>query len=281
MSEIDDLLKAGEDLVTTPSPRPATRSRGAPKAPPASAGEAVPGDGKPPASATVATDALAESLGPLVESVVSRYVEQLSRELKAVRDDVQSLLDPGGEDAEEMGAAVPQLGIAPKAQGAEGVEPGQSQNQQTPQRPEDGGERETEKPRKVPAATSAASSPPVTVVNEPAVLEAVTRHALTHFSSTVALLGGVTVLFAFAMGMGYGYILGSSRYPWWSHTFASAFLGAPTGVVLLPLAGWALHVASNEYDEFGRMRPILRYAGLALVALGIALPILSIVLGMA
>jgi hypothetical protein len=114
------------------------------------------------------------------------------------------------------------------------------------------------------------------VVNEPAVLEAVTRHALTHFSSMVALLGGMAVLFAYAMGMGYGYILGSGRYPWWSHSFASAFLGAPTGVVLLPLAGWALHVASNEYDEFGRMRPILRYAGLALVALGIALPLLSI-----
>ena len=118
----------------------------------------------------------------------------------------------------------------------------------------------------------------MTVVNESAVLEAVTRHALTHFSSMVAILGGVTVLFAYAVGMGYGYILGSGRYPWWSHSFASAFLGAPTGVVLLPLAGWALQVASNEYDEFGRMRPILRYAGLALIALGIALPILSIVL---
>ncbi|MCY0871460.1 MAG: hypothetical protein OWQ56_01885, partial [Acidithiobacillus caldus] len=57
-----------------------------------------------------------------------------------------------------------------------------------------------------------------------------------------------------------------------------AFLGAPTGVVLLPLAGWALHVASNEYEEFGRMRPTLRYAGLTLVALGIALPVVSIVL---
>ena len=277
MSEIDDLLKAGEELVTTPSPRAATRSRGTPKAPlPASAGELVPGDGKPPTSATVATDTLAESLGPLVESVVSRYVEQLSRELKAVRDDVQSLLDPGGEDAEEMGAAVPQLGIVLKVQGAEDVEPGQLQNPQVPQRPEDGGEKKPETPTKASVATSATSSPPVTVVNEPAVLEAVTRHALTHFSSMVALLGGMAVLFAYAMGMGYGYILGSGRYPWWSHSFASAFLGAPTGVVLLPLAGWALHVASNEYDEFGRMRPILRYAGLALVALGIALPLLSI-----
>jgi len=290
MSEIDDLLKAGEELVTTPSPRPATRSRGTPKAAPASAGESSPdgaqptameqthGSGQAQTGGPIAVESLAESLGALVESVVSRHVEQLSRELKAVRDDVQILLDPGGEDAEEMGAAVPQLGIAPKTPVAEDVESDQPQNPQIPQRPEDRGEGEPETPGKVPAATSATASPPVTVVNEPAVLEAVTRHALTHFSSMVALLGGMAVLFAYALGIGYGYILGSSRYPWWSHTFASAFLGAPTGVVLLPLAGWALHVASNEYDEFGRMRPVLRYAGLALVALGIALPLLSIVM---
>jgi len=277
MSEIDDLLKAGEELVTTPSPRAAARARGASKASPTSAGESVPGDGKPPASANVAADVLAESLGPLVESVVSRHVEQLSRELKAVRDDVQSLLDLGGED-EELGAAVPQLGIISKAPVAEDAKSGQPQNPRVPQHPEGGGEEEPETLRKALAATSTTS--PVTVVNEPAVLEAVTRHALTHFSSTVALLGGVTVLFVYAMGMGYGYILGSGRYPWWSHSFASAFLSAPTGVVLLPLAGWALHVASNEYDEFGRIRPTLRYAGLTLIALGIALPILSIVLEM-
>ncbi|MBU2783451.1 hypothetical protein HAP99_09740 [Acidithiobacillus caldus] len=279
MSEIDDLLKAGEELVTTPSPRAATRSRGTPKAPPASAGEQAPGDGKPQTDGAVAMESLAESLGPLVESVVSRHVEQLSRELKAVRDDVQSLLDLGGEDEEGMGAVVPQLDIVPKVQTARAAE------QDGAPKPPDSEHRdgiEPEKPEasgKEPEATPVAPPPPVTVVNEPAVLEAVTRHALTHFSSMVALLGGMTVLFAYAVGMGYGYILGSGRYPWWSHSFASAFLGAPTGVVLLPLAGWALHVASNEYEEFGRMRPTLRYAGLTLVALGIALPVVSIVLG--
>ncbi len=280
MSEIDDLLKAGEELVTTPSPRAATRSRGTPKAPLASAGEQAPGDGKPQTDGAVAMESLAESLGPLVESVVSRHVEQLSRELKAVRDDVQSLLDLGGEDEEGMGAVVPQLDIVPKVQTARAAE------REGAPKPPDSEPRDGIEPGKPEASgkeaepTSVAPSPPVTVVNESAVLEAVTRHALTHFSSTVALLGGMTVLFAYAVGMGYGYILGSGRYPWWSHSFASAFLGAPTGVVLLPLAGWALHVASNEYDEFGRMRPILRYVGLALVALGIAFPILSIVLEM-
>lgn len=292
MSEIDDLLEAGEKLVATPSPRPATRSRAASKAPPASAGEPssdgvqalgeeqAPGGGQPPTGGAIAADSLAESLGPSVESVVSRHVEQLSRELKAVRDDVQALLDMGGEDTDDADAAIPQLDIAPKAQATREAEQEGSQKPQASEHRDgiEGGKPEA--PRKESEATSVAPPPPVAVVNESAVLEAVTRHALTHFSSMVALLGGVTVLFVYALGIGYGYIIGSGRYPWWSHSFASAFLGAPTGVVLLPLAGWALHVASKDYDEFGRMRPILRYAGLVLVVLGIALPVLGILMDM-
>ncbi|MGK9452302.1 hypothetical protein ACSSZE_13770 [Acidithiobacillus caldus] len=299
MSEIDDLLKAGEELVATPSPRPAARSRATPKVLPSSAdgepspsGEQTPGGGQAPggghtpgaeqspvgpqASANgVDSDTLAESLGPLVESVVSRHVEQLSRELKAVRDDVQALLDMGEEDSDD--AAVPQLAIAPKVQANAAEQEGSQKLPASEHR--DGIEPgKPEAPGKEPKATPHTSLTPVTVVNESAVLEAVTRHALSHFSSMVAILGGVTVLFACAVGMGYGYILGSGRYPWWSHSFASAFLGAPTGVVLLPLAGWALHVASNDYDEFGRMRPTIRYAGLALMVLGVALPVLDTLL---
>lgn len=293
MSEIDDLLEAGEKLVATPSPRPAARSRATPKVSqgsadgePSPSGEHIPGGGQAPgggrspvgaqASAGVeASDALAESLGPLVESVVSRHVEQLSRELKAVRDDVQALLDMGEEDSDD--AAVPQLAIAPKVQAGAAEQEGSQQPPDSARR--DGIEPgKPEASGKEPGAAPVAPTPPVAVVNEPAVLEAVTRHALTHFTSMVALLGGVTVLLAYALGIGYGYIIGSGRYPWWSHSLASAFLGAPTGVVLLPLAGWALHETSNDYDEFGRMRPMLRYAGLSLMVLGVALPVVGTLL---
>ena len=296
MSEIDDLLEAGEKLVATPAPRPAARSRATPKVSQGSAdgelspsGEQTPGGGQAPggghtpraeqstvgaqaSTGGAVSDALAESLGPLVESVVSRYVEQLSRELKAVRDDVQALLDMGEEDSDD--AAVPQLAIAPKVQANAAEQEGSKKLPASEHR--DGIEPgKPEAPGKEPEATPHTSPTPVTVVNEPAVLEAVTRHALTHFSSMVAILGGVTVLFACAVGMGYGYILGSGRYPWWSHSFASAFLGAPTGLVLLPLAGWALHETSKDYDEFEWKRPVLRYAGLVLIVLGVALPVLS------
>ncbi|MBU2802520.1 hypothetical protein HFV02_09680 [Acidithiobacillus caldus] len=293
MSEIDDLLKAGEELVATPSPRPATRSRATPKVSQGSAdgeqtssgeqthgGGQTPGGGRSPFGAQAspgveASDAPAESLGPLVESVVSRHVEQLSRELKAVRDDVQALLDMGEEDSDD--AAAPQLAIATKVQANAAEQEGSPQPPDSARR--DGIEPgKPEAPGKEPGAAPVAPTPPVTVVNEPAVLEAVTRHALSHFSSMVAILGGVTVLFACAVGMGYGYILGSGRYPWWSHSFASAFLGAPTGVVLLPLAGWALHETSKDYDEFEWKRPVLRYAGLVLIVLGVALPVLSALL---
>ncbi|MBU2821265.1 MAG: hypothetical protein RE468_10065 [Acidithiobacillus caldus] len=209
-----------------------------------------------------------------MESVVFRHVEQLSRELKAVRDDVQALLDMG-EVTDDGDAAVPQLAIAPKAQATRAAEQEEFQQPQASEHRDGIEPGKPEAPGKEPEATPHTSPTPVTVVNEPAVLEAVTRHALTHFSSMVAILGGVTVLFACAVGMGYGYILGSGRYPWWSHSFASAFLGAPTGLVLLPLAGWALHETSKDYDEFEWKRPVLRYAGLVLIVLGVALPVLS------
>ena len=111
----------------------------------------------------------------------------------------------------------------------------------------------------------------------------VTRHALTHHSSVVVLLGWAMALLAAGLGMGYGYIVGSGRYPFWgSAAHASvlsrmdaAVLGAPVGVVLLPLAGAILWEVSKEAGD-EKYQAIWRLAAIGVFLAGILLPLFSL-----
>ena len=111
----------------------------------------------------------------------------------------------------------------------------------------------------------------------------VTRHALTHHSSVVVLLGWAMALLAASLGMGYGYIIGTGHYPFWDPTshanilswLSAAFLGAPVGVVLLPLAGAILWGASKEAGG-EKQQAIWRLAAIGIFLAGIALPLSSL-----
>ncbi|WP_414041246.1 hypothetical protein ACJU26_03980 [Acidithiobacillus sp. M4-SHS-6] len=111
----------------------------------------------------------------------------------------------------------------------------------------------------------------------------VTRHAMTHHSSVVVLLGWAMAILASGLGMGYGYIVGSGRYPFWvpaAHAgilsrMAAAVLGAPVGVVLLPLAGAILWEAGKEAG--GEVPQVsLRLAAIGIFLAGILLPVFSL-----
>ena len=111
----------------------------------------------------------------------------------------------------------------------------------------------------------------------------VTRHALTHHSSVVVLLGWAMALLAVGLGMGYGYIVASGRYPFWEPTahsgvlprISAAVLGAPVGVVLLPLAGAILWEASKETSS-EKHQAILRLAAIGVFIAGILLPVTAV-----
>lgn len=111
----------------------------------------------------------------------------------------------------------------------------------------------------------------------------VTRHALTHHSSVVVLLGWAMALLAAGLGMGYGAIVASGRYPFWGPTanasvlsrIATAVLGAPVGVVLLPLAGAILWEASKEASG-EKQQAIWRLAAIGVFLAGILLPVTAV-----
>ena len=111
----------------------------------------------------------------------------------------------------------------------------------------------------------------------------VTRHALTHHSSVVVLLGWAMALLAAGLGMGYGAIVASGRYPFWATAsqasvlsrISAAVLGAPVGVVLLPLAGAILWEASKEAGG-EKQQAIWRLAAIGVFLAGILLPLFSL-----
>lgn len=111
----------------------------------------------------------------------------------------------------------------------------------------------------------------------------VTRHALTHHSSVVVLLGWAMALLAAGLGMGYGAIVASDRYPFWepaAHAgflprIAAAYLGAPVGVVLLPIAGAILWEASKEASD-EKYQTIWRLAAIGVFLAGILLPVTAV-----
>jgi hypothetical protein len=110
--------------------------------------------------------------------------------------------------------------------------------------------------------------------------ERVTQHALTQHSSVVVLLGWALALMSAGVGMGYGYIVASGRYPFWeaaAHAgylprISAAVLGAPVGVALLPLAGAILWTASKE-NSSEKHQVILRLAAIVIFLAGILLPL--------
>ena len=111
----------------------------------------------------------------------------------------------------------------------------------------------------------------------------VTRHALTHHSSVVVLLGWAMALLTAGLGMGYGYIVASGRYPFWGPTahasvlsrISTAVLGAPVGVVLLPIAGAILWEAGKEAGG-EQQQAIWRLAAIGVFLAGILLPLFSL-----
>ncbi|MHB8249227.1 MAG: hypothetical protein ACYDCX_10145 [Acidithiobacillus sp.] len=111
----------------------------------------------------------------------------------------------------------------------------------------------------------------------------VTSHALAHHSSVVVLLGWAMALLTAGLGMGYGYIAASGRYPFWWPTahadvlsrIAAAYLGAPVGVVLLPLAGAILWEASREAGG-EKQQATMRLAAIVVFLTGVLLPITSV-----
>lgn len=111
----------------------------------------------------------------------------------------------------------------------------------------------------------------------------VTRHALTHHSSAVVLLGWAMALLSAGLGMGYGYIVASGRYPFWAPKngagilarISAAYLAAPVGVVLLPLAGAILWATSKEAINT-QQQVTLRLAAIGVFLAGILLPLISL-----
>jgi len=126
--------------------------------------------------------------------------------------------------------------------------------------------------------------PPLNPVQLLATVEdRVTQHALAHHSSVVVLLGWAMALLSAGLGMGYGYIVAIDRYPFWWTTaqagvlsrIAAAYLGAPVGVVLLPLAGAILWGAGKEASS-EKQQVAMRLAAIGVFLAGILLPVTAV-----
>ena len=90
------------------------------------------------------------------------------------------------------------------------------------------------------------------------------------------VFGGIFGLFMEAAGIGYGYIMGSGSFQWWPHnSLWSSIFFAPLGIVLFPIAGFAVIEGGKGYPEYSRMRPALIWIGVSLAVSGLVLPILG------
>ena len=116
-----------------------------------------------------------------------------------------------------------------------------------------------------------------------AVEDRVFGHAMTYHSSVVVLIGWAFALLSVGMGMSWGYIAGTAKFPaWWPKPgaglfpyLASTFLNAPVGILLLPLSGYILwRIAGDVEGKKGRVAT-QAIAVLLLVA-GIALPFVGL-----
>ncbi|WP_215843294.1 hypothetical protein HHS34_005605 [Acidithiobacillus montserratensis] len=113
-----------------------------------------------------------------------------------------------------------------------------------------------------------------------AVEDRVFSHAMTHHSSTVVMIGWAFALLSFGLGLSVGYIQAVARFPaWWPKpgtglvpTLASAFLGAPVGVLLLPIVGYVVWKIGKEGGSRKRPAALVQGMGILMILAGVALP---------
>lgn len=116
-----------------------------------------------------------------------------------------------------------------------------------------------------------------------AVEDRVFGHAMTHHSSVVVLIGWAFALLSVGMGMSWGYIAGTAKFPaWWpkpgaglAQYLAATFLNAPVGILLLPVSGYILwRIAGDMEGKKGR--GAMRALSVLLIVAGIALPFVGL-----
>jgi len=104
-------------------------------------------------------------------------------------------------------------------------------------------------------------------------------HEFSRSLSYVALVTAAFVLAAFAMGMGYGAIVASSKFPYWYQPglpgALADWIAAPAGVLLLPVIAGLLALGGLELRREGHAaaKPVF-IAAACLIALAVLLPFL-------
>ena len=252
LDEIAQLEAAGQKLMVEPDPTPRKRSVSS-----SSSSQASQGKPKPTAK-------------PTVESGNAPHVESL---LTEIRDRLDLLLQgniPETQAPEEAEQSAPAI-----------VEEPDPLRNAFPHEPDDAVSAAAANTAAVSTSVALSDSDMVRLLAT--VEDRVTSHALTHHSSVVVLLGWAMALLAAGLGMGYGYIVASGRYPFWAPTsgagilaqISAAYLAAPVGVVLLPLAGAILWAASKEALG-NKQQAIVRLAAVVVFFAGILLPLISL-----
>jgi hypothetical protein len=252
LDEIAQLEAAGQKLMVEPDPTPRKRSVSSSSSSSASQGKSKP------------------TVKPTVESGNAPHVENL---LMEIRDRLDLLLQgniPETQAPEEAGQS--DLAIA--------EEPDLLRNA-FPHEPDDAVSTAAANTAAVSMSVALSDSDMARLLST--VEDRVTSHALTHHSSVVVLLGWAMALLAAGLGMGYGYIVAAGRYPFWAPTsgagilaqISAAYLAAPVGVVLLPLAGAILWMVSKEAHS-NKQQVILRLAAVGVFLAGILLPLISL-----
>jgi hypothetical protein len=88
------------------------------------------------------------------------------------------------------------------------------------------------------------------------------------------------VLTAFALGMGYGAVVASGKYPFWSAPGLSGaladWIAAPAGILLLPVIAALLYLGGQDLQREGRGKSAIGVFILAgvLAVLALILPFL-------
>jgi hypothetical protein len=102
-------------------------------------------------------------------------------------------------------------------------------------------------------------------------------HELSISLPYVALVTAAFVLIAFALGMGYGAIVASSKFPYWYQPglpgALADWIAAPAGVLLLPVVAGLLALGGLELRKEGQAaaKPVLVVSGI-LAVISVLLP---------
>lgn len=88
----------------------------------------------------------------------------------------------------------------------------------------------------------------------------------------LVLVSAAMVLTAFALGMGYGAVVASGKYPFWSAPGLSGaladWIAAPAGILLLPVIAALLYLGGQDLQRDGRVRTAI---GVFIIAGALAL----------